>query len=72
MFNFQAQKKVSAATLTYEKTLELNDSESTFNSLINYKYYKRLYKLEGGNYEGISNFRHTWLRILRRKNKRNK
>ena len=42
MFNFQAQKKVSAATLTYEKTLELNDSESTFNSLINYKYYNRV------------------------------
>lgn len=44
MFNFQAQKKVSAATLTYEKTLELNDSESTFNSLINYKYYNKVRK----------------------------
>ena len=44
MFNFQAQKKVSAATLTFEKTLELNDSESTFNSLINYKYYNKLRK----------------------------
>lgn len=44
MFNFQAQKKVSAATLTFEKTLELNDSESTFNSLINYKYYNKVRK----------------------------
>ena len=44
MFNFQAQKKVSAATLTFEKTLELNDTESTFNSLIDYKYYNKVRK----------------------------
>lgn len=44
MFNFQAEKKVSEATLTFQKTLELNDSENTFNSLINYKYYNRLRK----------------------------
>ena len=44
MFNFQAEKKVSEATLTFQKTLALNDSENTFNSLINYKYYNRLRK----------------------------
>lgn len=42
MFNFQARKKVSAATLTYEKTIELSDNDTKFNSLINYKYYNRV------------------------------
>ena len=44
MFNFQAQKKVSEAALTFQKTLELNDTESTFNSLIDYKYYNKVRK----------------------------
>lgn len=42
MFNFQAKKRVNAATLTFEKTLALNDTESTFNTVINYKYYNKL------------------------------
>lgn len=39
IYYFEVEKKVNAATLTFEKTIELNDTESTFNSLINYKYY---------------------------------
>lgn len=34
-----AQKKVSAGTLTFEKSLSLIDEEKDFNNFINYKYY---------------------------------
>lgn len=41
MFNFQAEKKVNAATLTFQKTIELSDNDSKFKSIINYKYYNK-------------------------------
>lgn len=44
MFNFQAEKKVNAATLTFQKTIELLDNETKFNSIINYKYYNKVRK----------------------------
>lgn len=34
-----AQKKVSAETLTYEKTLKLSDSSCDYENIINYRYY---------------------------------
>ena len=34
-----AQKKVSAGTLTFEKTIELSDKDSQFNNTINYRHY---------------------------------
>ena len=34
-----AQKKVSAATLTYLKSIQLTDSETNFNKIIDYRYY---------------------------------
>jgi len=34
-----AQKKVSAETLTFERTIELSDSDADFNNIINYRYY---------------------------------
>jgi hypothetical protein len=37
-----AQKKVSAATLTFEKTIELTDSDSQLINRINYRYYNLL------------------------------
>jgi hypothetical protein len=37
-----AQKKVSAGTLTFEKTIELTDSDSQFINRINYRYYNLL------------------------------
>lgn len=37
--NKQAEKKVSAHTLTYEKTISISDSENNFSSFINYRYY---------------------------------
>jgi len=37
-----AEKKVSAATLTYEKTVMLKDTENNFESIINTKYYNRI------------------------------
>lgn len=37
-----AQKKVSAATLTFQKTIQLNDTENDFEKTINYRYYNRL------------------------------
>lgn len=37
-----AQKKVSADTLTYEKTIQLSDVESGFDKIINYRYYNSL------------------------------
>lgn len=36
---FEAQKKVSAATLTFEKTIELSDTDSTFKNILNYRHY---------------------------------
>lgn len=39
MTQFQAEKKVSAATLTFEKTVMLQDIENNFESIINTKYY---------------------------------
>lgn len=39
MVAFEAEKKVSAATLTYENTLQLSDEESGFQSVLNYRYY---------------------------------
>lgn len=37
-----AQKKVSAATLTYQKTIQLSDAENDFEKTINYRYYNSL------------------------------
>lgn len=40
----EAQKKVSAATLTFEKTIELTDSDSQFSNTINYRHYNLIRK----------------------------
>lgn len=40
----QAEKKVSAATLTYEKTVMLQDVENNFESIINTRYYNKVRK----------------------------
>ena len=40
----QAQKKVSAGTLTFEKTIELSDSDSQFSNTINYRHYNLIRK----------------------------
>jgi len=34
-----AQKKISAGTLTFEKTIELSDTDSSFKNIINYRHY---------------------------------
>ena len=34
-----AEKKVSAATLTFENTLQIADESSGFQSTLNYRYY---------------------------------
>ena len=39
-----AQKKVSAGTLTFEKTIELSDSDSQFSNTINYRHYNLIRK----------------------------
>lgn len=39
-----AQKKVSAGTLTYEKTIQLNDIANDFEKIINYRYYNKIRK----------------------------
>lgn len=39
-----AQKKVSAGTLTYEKTIQLSDIENDFDKTINYRYYNKVRK----------------------------
>ncbi len=39
MSNKEAEKKVSAATLTFEKSLTLTDPDTDFESLLNYRYY---------------------------------
>ena len=40
----EAQKKVSAGTLTFEKTIELSDSDSQFSNTINYRHYNLIRK----------------------------
>lgn len=40
----EAQKKVSAATLTFEKTIQLSDLDSQFTKTINYRYYNKARK----------------------------
>lgn len=40
----QAQKKVSAGTLTFEKTIKLTDADSQFNNTINYRHYNLIRK----------------------------
>ena len=40
----EAQKKVSAGTLTFEKTIELSDKDSQFNNTINYRHYNLIRK----------------------------
>lgn len=37
----KAQKKISSAKLTFEKTLSLSDEESNYENTLNYKYYNR-------------------------------
>lgn len=39
-----AQKKVSAATLTFQKTIQLTDAENDFTKTINYRYYNSIRK----------------------------
>ena len=34
-----AQKKASAGTLTFEKTIKLSDTDSNFKNIINYRHY---------------------------------
>lgn len=38
----EAQKKVSAATLTFQKTIQLDDLDNNFSKTINYRYYNSL------------------------------
>lgn len=40
----EAEKKVSAATLTYEKTVMLQDQENDFETIINTQYYNKVRK----------------------------
>lgn len=40
----EAQKKVSAATLTFEKTIEISDTDSQFSNKINYRHYNLVRK----------------------------
>lgn len=40
----EAQKKVSAGTLTFEKTIELSDKDSQFSNTINYRHYNLIRK----------------------------
>ena len=39
-----AQKKISAATLTFERTIKLTDSDSDYINHINYRYYNKVRK----------------------------
>ena len=39
-----AQKKISAATLTFERTIKLTDSDSDYSNIINYRYYNKIRK----------------------------
>jgi hypothetical protein len=38
----EAEKKVSGATLTFEKTVKLHDTENEFETIINTRYYNRI------------------------------
>ena len=40
----EAQKKISAATLTFEKTIEISDTDSQFSNKINYRHYNLIRK----------------------------
>ena len=40
----RAQKKISAATLTSERTIKLEDSDSDYSNTINYRYYNKIRK----------------------------
>ena len=40
----EAQKKVSAGTLTFEKTIELSDKDSQFSNTLNYRHYNLIRK----------------------------
>lgn len=40
----EAQKKVSAGTLTFEKTIEISDNDSQFSNKINYRHYNLVRK----------------------------
>ncbi|MEG2540131.1 MAG: hypothetical protein RSA01_11110, partial [Clostridium sp.] len=37
-----AQKKISAGTLTFERTIKLNDPNSEYSNIINYRYYNKI------------------------------
>lgn len=41
---FRAQKKISAATLTFERTIKLVDNDSDYSNTINYRYYNKIRK----------------------------
>jgi len=59
MTNEDAEKRVIDATLTFERTVQLTDSEIDFNSLLNYRYYNSKRKAENKNYtanDGILQF----------------
>ncbi len=38
---FEAEKKVSGATKTFEKTIQIKDNENDFDCIINYAYYNK-------------------------------
>lgn len=40
----EAQKKISAGTLTFERTIKLTDSDSDYSNIINYRYYNKVKK----------------------------
>ena len=40
----RAQKKISAATLTFERTIKLVDNDSDYSNTINYRYYNKIRK----------------------------
>lgn len=40
----RAQKKISAATLTFERTINLVDNDSDYSNTINYRYYNKIRK----------------------------
>lgn len=40
----EAQKKISAGTLTFERTIKLTDSDSDYSNIINYRYYNKIKK----------------------------
>lgn len=40
----EAQKKISAATLTFERTIKLTDIDSDYSNTINYRYYNKIRK----------------------------